>query len=126
MVASSISGMQKQVSSAIPSADIRMLSRVSRSVRMEIQSQVGVGIILVRLWDAQTGTLHGILEGHTDWVNSVVFSSDGNTIASGSKDTTIHLWDVETGALENTLKGHADEVWSVSFSPDGKNTGECK
>ena len=33
------------------------------------------------------------LEGHTGRVSSVVFSPDGNTLVSGSRDSTILLWD---------------------------------
>ncbi len=59
------------------------------------------------------------LAGHTNWVNSVAFSPDGNTIVSGSGDATIKLWDVETGTLKATLEGHEQPVNSVTFSPDG-------
>jgi WD40 repeat protein len=31
------------------------------------------------------------------WVNSVAFSPDGKTLASGSQDATIKLWDAATG-----------------------------
>ena len=34
-----------------------------------------------------------VLTGHEDFVSSVAFSPDGNTIASGSLDNTIRLWD---------------------------------
>jgi WD40 repeat protein len=34
----------------------------------------------------------GVLTGHTDWVNAMVFSPDGHTLASGSADRTVRLW----------------------------------
>ena len=52
-------------------------------------------------------------------VNSVAFSPDGLTLASGSGDETIKLWDVVTGEVKATLEGHEGYVWSVAFSPDG-------
>ena len=60
------------------------------------------------------------LEGHTDRVLSVSFSTDRRTLASGSRDSTIKLWDVTTQQTIDTLEGHAAGVGSVSFSPDGR------
>ncbi|MCL1463820.1 WD40 repeat domain-containing protein [Argonema galeatum A003/A1] len=59
------------------------------------------------------------LEGHSNWINSVTFSPDGKTLASGSRDTTIKLWDVKTGKLIRTIE-HSGSIVSLSFSPDGK------
>jgi WD40 repeat protein/energy-coupling factor transporter ATP-binding protein EcfA2 len=60
------------------------------------------------------------LVGHYSSVNSVSFSPDGKTLASGSGDDTIKLWNVETGKEIRTLSGHNICVSSVSFSRDGK------
>ncbi|MBE9225183.1 WD40 repeat domain-containing protein [Phormidium sp. LEGE 05292] len=59
------------------------------------------------------------LVGHSNSVNSVSFSPDGKTLASGSFDGTIKLWNLATGREIRTLKGHNSYVYSVSFSPDG-------
>ena len=74
----------------------------------------------ILLWDTQTGQLKTTLTGHLDTVNSVAFSPDGKTLASGSRDETIRLWDVSTGELRLTFAGHADGVSEVIYSPDGK------
>ena len=58
-----------------------------------------------------------ILEGHTGDVNSVSFSPDGHTLASGSVDGGTVLWDVATQTKISSL-----DTWGVkcvSFSPDG-------
>ena len=84
----------------------------------------------IRLWNAHTGKLIKTLTGHTSVVNSVVFSPDGSTIASGSghwmgykgiysAGEEVRLWNVHTGELIKTLTGHKDVVSSVAFSPDG-------
>lgn len=48
----------------------------------------------VELWDLATGQRLKILKGHTGDVVSVLFSTDGQTLASGSDDDTILLWDL--------------------------------
>ncbi|KAH7148140.1 hypothetical protein DER46DRAFT_651274 [Fusarium sp. MPI-SDFR-AT-0072] len=89
-------------------------------------------------WDACLLTL----EGHSYWVNSVVFSHDSKKVASASSDKTIRIWDAETGECKQVLEGHSDSVYSVVFSHDLKKvasgsrddtiriwdakTGECK
>ena len=67
-----------------------------------------------------------ILVGHIDRVQSVAFSPDGKTAASGSADG-VRLWDVATrrqiGRPLTAPAASADElsgINSVVFSPDGK------
>ena len=64
--------------------------------------------------------LKAIFEGHTDFVWSVAFSPDGQTLASGSEDGQIRLWNPHTLRPETTLIGHSSGVRSVAFSPDGQ------
>jgi WD40 repeat protein len=74
----------------------------------------------VRLWDAATGALLQILDGHSDSVNSVAFSPDGKQVVSGLDDKTVRLWDAATRTALQTLEGHSSWVNSVAFSPDGQ------
>ena len=50
----------------------------------------------IQLWEAHTGALLSTYTGHTDRVQTLTFSKDEKTLASGSADGTILLWDWET------------------------------
>jgi len=61
-----------------------------------------------------------ILAGHAGPVESVAFSPDGKTLATGTRNGTVQLWDAATGRLIGTpFIGGTGDVWSMAFSPDG-------
>ena len=83
--------------------------------RLAVASRIGIWI-----YDAATGEELDLLTRYAGEVYSVSFSPNGQTLASGSWDTTIRLWDVMTGDHKKTLEGHGSSVRSVAFSPDGQ------
>jgi WD40 repeat protein len=66
-------------------------------------------------WNALLQTL----EGHSSYVNAIVFSPDGKQLASTSWDNLIKLWDPAKGAVLKTIYGHG-YVTAIAFSPDSK------
>ena len=80
--------------------------------RLAVASGIGIW-----LYDVRSGEEINLLTGHTHY-ESIAFSPDANTIASGSLDETIRLWDTNTGRNIHTLTGHTSSVRSVAFSPD--------
>ncbi|EXL65105.1 hypothetical protein FOPG_18657 [Fusarium oxysporum f. sp. conglutinans race 2 54008] len=67
-------------------------------------------------WNACLSTL----EGHSDSIWSVTFSTDGQRLASASADGTVKIWDATTGNCETTLEVHTDWLGSAAFLPDGQ------
>jgi len=65
-------------------------------------------------------SLLNTLEGHTDVVDSVEITYDGNIGVSGSWDKTLRLWNLDSGVCLNILEGHLWEPTSVVITPDGK------
>src|SRR5882724_7512154 len=87
--------------------------------RLQLISCLHLVLFLGAVCQAQKAELV-VQTGHSNSVDSVAFSADGKTLASGSKDKTIKLWEVATGRGLRTLAGHSDEVRSLGFSMDGR------
>jgi WD40 repeat protein len=112
---------------AASAADLQLKSlQVLESWRLSPSIEARNGILAV----ANSRWLGLPLTGSSAPVNSVAFSRDGKTLASGSDDATIRLWNTAShhqlgSAL--TLKVRTppgdfitEPVKSVAFSPDGK------
>ena len=74
---------------------------------------------IITLWDVVTGQPVATLEGHLDKIDSVIYSPDGNTLASTSWDDTVRLWDIATDQNIEIFEGSSDVAFSPAFSPDG-------
>lgn len=74
---------------------------------------------LVHLRDTKTGKILHTLRKHTNSVNSLCFSPDGQILATGGADHNIHIWDVTSGEWISTLHGHPYTIHSIQFSPNG-------
>ena len=79
---------------------------------------VGLGSGGIIILDESTGIQTSTLSGHGDWVRSLIISSDGACVVSGSDDKSVKLWEIQTGALVKTFLGHTCSISSVSISTD--------
>lgn len=75
----------------------------------------------VRLWNLPQMREIATLRGHTDSINALAFSEDGNLLISGADDHTAIVWRWREGKRLLTMETGAP-VLSVALSPDGSWT----
>jgi U3 small nucleolar RNA-associated protein 12 len=61
-----------------------------------------------------------IFDGHKRGINTLAFSHDGFTLASGGKDSLIILWDILNETGKYRLNGHTDSITQLQFTLDDK------
>lgn len=72
----------------------------------------------VRLWDVPNGTEIATLDGN--YSGQLLFSPDGETLATTEPSGIVHLWDMNTNTEIATLTGHAGGLRQIMFSPDSR------
>ncbi|MBI4850825.1 MAG: AAA-like domain-containing protein [Acidobacteria bacterium] len=73
----------------------------------------------IKLWDLASNQLLNTFTGHSNKIESLAFSLNGNLLASTSIDKTVKLWDLTTNQQLVTFN-YNKEVKLVTFSPDEK------
>jgi WD40 repeat protein len=69
----------------------------------------------VRLWDVATRECCNILIGHTSWISSVAYSTQGDVLISTGGDGVVRVWDVEAGTYRHSFQTDGNLV----ISPKG-------
>ncbi|EIE23680.1 beach-domain-containing protein [Coccomyxa subellipsoidea C-169] len=76
----------------------------------------------IRCYSSEEGRLLQSIRQHKDIVTCIEAGSDGCTLATGSKDTTVIVWDIVALPLRQTprhvLHGHEDAVTCLTLAPD--------
>jgi WD40 repeat protein len=60
-----------------------------------------------------------VLSMHQGEIERIIFSRDGDTLASASWDGTARFWDLKTNTESRALLSHGKDVTGVDISPDG-------
>ncbi|MEH2273215.1 MAG: AAA-like domain-containing protein [Nostoc sp.] len=82
----------------------------------------------LRLWQRDSNgqfQLHQVIQAHTGRIWDIVYSPNGQFIASASADGTIKLWTSENSERllekpDRILEGHKSEVFGVAISPNSQ------
>ncbi|MFP6701676.1 MAG: c-type cytochrome domain-containing protein, partial [Planctomycetaceae bacterium] len=64
--------------------------------------------------------LKRIIRGHSDSLNTVALSADGQLLATGSYDRTIVVWNTSNGERLLELSGHNGPVLDLAFDPKNR------
>lgn len=72
----------------------------------------------IQIWQYADKKLLHVLQGHRDWVRSVVFSANSQQLISCGDDETIRIWDVKTGECLRVLRGHQGRILALYLLPD--------
>ena len=83
--------------------------------RFAVATSVGIWV-----YDSITGKELYQLTDHTNGINIIRFSPDGNVIATESQDESIHMWDTNTGNHLYTVSDSEFGLYDPVFSPNGK------
>ena len=74
------------------------------------------------LWTFPEMTAYQTLVGHTHWVAGLVFSPDGQLLASAGGDALVKVWDVATGECVATFESlQRGAYFDLAFSADGQS-----
>ena len=130
LVAANLSSVSRQTAETFAAADVQKWLTDAKQLEVE-DTILRKGIVFLeyllteialssKTTKATTGPSKAIFEGHTDYVSSVAFNPDGQTLASASRDGTIRLWDPHTAQPKTLLIGHTETVNGIVFSSDGQ------
>lgn len=75
---------------------------------------------MIKLWDAATGEFIQTLQGHSEGISDVAWSSDGEHLASASDDKTIRIWSLEEVHLNSDLTNSSSNN-AISIFPASRN-----
>ncbi|MBA3530458.1 MAG: protein kinase [Ardenticatenales bacterium] len=71
-----------------------------------------------RLWEGD-GTTSIVLKGHTKSVSAIAWSSDGQSLATGSENGIVSLWE-SGGTRHALLTGHGKAITGLAWNPNGR------
>ncbi len=81
---------------------------------------VAVGTAAGAVWVLSEDVAPRDLRRHEGPVTTLAFTTDGDSLASGSADRTVRLWKTSTGAHQLSMVGHEGALCGLVFAPGGR------
>jgi PAS domain S-box-containing protein len=110
---------------------LNVIAAHADAVRNVIYSPDGTALLSVswdgtaKLWHSDGTPIQTLTTNTGDRLNAGAFSSDGQWLLLGGRDTVGRLWQRQANGKfstspQVTLNGHTETIWDVAFSPDGQ------
>lgn len=96
---------------------LRAVREMKRSIGVNSDLQLRVAMTLEQV--VYRFRKRNQLPGKTNTTSGVVFSPDGQNIATSSQENQINIW-LLNGGLKSSLSGHTAPIRSIQFSSDGQ------
>ena len=108
-------GLPKGAKMRLGKGEITAIEYSRDGTHLAVASSIGI-------WWYDTSNGQGSLFTiYRDWVSSIAFSPDGQTLAGVSAENdAIFLWNVSTRTIAQKFTRHEDRVNDILFSPDGE------
>ncbi len=74
----------------------------------------------IRILKQSTGETLGVLRGHQGWIQCLEFSSNDNTLVSGSNDGEVWLWNPANNWQGTRIVKKSKGITALTFHPDGQ------
>jgi WD40 repeat protein len=80
----------------------------------------------LQIWDVERRERSGLCEGHDESLIELVFSPDGESVATSAQSGPARIWNVKTNELVGTLGEPAERATTVVYSNDGSSVATGK
>src|SRR5262249_51751218 len=94
-------------------------SRDGRSLAAADLNRSANGSCDIKVWDAATGRVLRVFEGHADLVAGLAFSMDSERLVSADSAGWVRFWDTTAGSGITAFRSDVAPLLSLAYHPDG-------